>query len=219
MEEQIRKPARPTDIQNMDWVPSLELPGSYSGSDFDSLSLWSSSSASKRSCRSVQAGSLNNIDETMSSMSTQNNEMLFRHRRHLDFVFRDIEADDVLKSDLVSNDEKSTLNASVFRTEIGVQVGERCFSSETFNQYYKEMMRLQEHCYKLDTQLSLANRGIEFLVDDAKCNYYTWIEKLSVFTKLYEFLKPSLDEPYCRFSQDQILIMTLTKLRLNSIGP
>lgn len=77
-------------------------------------------------------------------------------------------------------------------------------------------MRLQQHCYKLDNQLSLSIRGIEFLVDDAKCNYYTGIEKLSVFTKLFEFLRPSLDEPYCKFSQDQMLVMTLTKLRLNT---
>ncbi|XP_062556130.1 uncharacterized protein LOC134220978 isoform X2 [Armigeres subalbatus] len=119
-------------------------------------------------------------------------------------------ADNTVQSDLVSNDDNSILNASLIRKEVGVQVGARCFPAETFTQYYKEIIRLQEHNYRLENQISQACKGIEFLVDDAKCNYYTGIEKLSIFAKLYQYLTPSLDEPYCKFSQDQMLVMTLS---------
>lgn len=59
-------------------------------------------------------------------------------------------------------------------------------------------------------------RGILFLVNDAKCNYYTGIHNRAVMQKLYEYLEPYLDDPYCHLTTDQMFVMTLTKLRLNT---
>lgn len=59
-------------------------------------------------------------------------------------------------------------------------------------------------------------RGLSFLQEDAKCRYYTGINCFSVLKKLYEYLEPHLDTPVCNFSKEEMFVMTLTKLRLNT---
>lgn len=67
----------------------------------------------------------------------------------------------------------------------------------------------------MENKLAIGRRGLKFVEDDKTCNYYTGITSFSVLSKLYTYLEPSLDQPFCNLSKDQLFVMTLTKLRLN----
>lgn len=82
--------------------------------------------------------------------------------------------------------------------------------------YRTELALSQNHCFNLTEQLAMGKRDLDFLVNDVKCNYYTGVQNYQVLKKLYNFLVPSLEKPYCFLSKDQIFVMTLTKLRLNT---
>lgn len=80
-----------------------------------------------------------------------------------------------------------------------------------------ELGRSQSRCYGLEHELSAKQRGLKFLWnDDKKCIYFTGIQSSEVLMELYNYLEPSLDKPYCRLTKDQMFVMTLTKLRLNT---
>lgn len=82
--------------------------------------------------------------------------------------------------------------------------------------YRTELARIQNHNFGLEEKLVLKQRGLEFLAESAiKCNYYTGISDYQVLTKLYKYLRPSLDDPMPNFGSEQLFVMTLSQLRLN----
>lgn len=96
-----------------------------------------------------------------------------------------------------------------------MQVGGKVFTAETAQKFYDEVIRLQQENYRLSQLVVKRRRGLNFLTDDDKCNFYTGVAKVSRLTKLYNLVKRSLDEPFCNMSKDEMFVMTLSKLRLN----
>ncbi|XP_021693541.1 uncharacterized protein LOC110674125 isoform X1 [Aedes aegypti] len=89
-------------------------------------------------------------------------------------------------------------------------------SNKMIDQYRRELQRLQTKINIIENKAYFCERGFEFIsVTNEKCLYYTGISNVSTVKKLYEYLKPHLDSPFCNFSIEQMFVMTLTKLRLN----
>lgn len=91
-----------------------------------------------------------------------------------------------------------------------------CYPAKTFQQYYDEIIRLQKKNDELEAEVQKCRRGLKFVEDDRKCLFYTGISSYETFFKLFKFLEPSLDQPVCNLSKDQLLVLTLTRLRLNT---
>ncbi|XP_062535339.1 uncharacterized protein LOC134204542 [Armigeres subalbatus] len=247
------KPARLNELNDVDWVPTKELPNvslkfdpdSDDFSSYDKVEGQDEEDTMKASDEAVQGSESdvlmydapeprpeqikeNTLNVPTEEFSiTESNTTAIQHVSSDDLPSNNPSEtetrgskqnndSDYQQFDDHTNVATYSMALSTEKKDVGIQAGGVCWSKEIFQKYYSEVLRLQARNYELESKLLATRRGLNFINNDQSCKYFTGVAKFSVLFKLYKYLESSLDEPYCEFSKDQMFLMTLTKLRLNS---
>ncbi|XP_039442313.1 uncharacterized protein LOC120422838 [Culex pipiens pallens] len=178
-----------------------------------------SRSISERSDFSSRAGSDHNYSSSDDMDSDDIRADLNMDRSDLPENFTSLPTDQQQSNPSIlasKHQEDEAVASSSRKGNCNVQEGGVCYPAKTFQQYYDEIIRLQTKNDELEAEVQKCRRGLKFVEDDRKCLFYTGISSYETFFKLFKFLEPSLDQPVCNLSKDQLLVLTLTRLRLNT---